>query len=372
MKTLLLEKEKIPRMKLCGGGVTPKVLKLLDFDLPGELIEATATSVRTHVGEKCFKFQASHPLVYMTSRAKFDEFLTEMAVKAGSQLQDDTMVQGFGKHSGSIEVQTSRGSFESKMVIGCDGMGGTTARAAGMYARWDPSEVAYAIEAEVRVGEAAVRDFMGPERYFDVYFGVSPAGYGWIFPKDDHLTVGVGCRLSRLTDGPGLFKTFVQEIPELRGATIPNAQAHLIPLGGAVRVPTVAERVLLAGDSAGFAEPLLGEGIYFAIQGGQIAAQVVEEACRAQRFDSKFLSRYKEECESTFGADFKAAYRLARSSYLENYDMDRLAAFFFSDSRFHKCMIGLMIGSMRYRDVQAKLALPYLKYKLAKIGLPIS
>ena len=124
-------------------------------------------------------------------------------------------------------------------------------------------------------------------------------------------------------------------------------------------------------SSAGFAEALLGEGIYFAILGGQVAAEVADEACRTLRFDQKFLSRYSEKCDRAFGSDFRAAYRLARSSYLENYDMERLAAFFFSDRKFQSCMIGLMDGSMRYRDVPAEMAFPYLKYRLAKIGFPV-
>jgi len=240
-----------------------------------------------------------------------------------------------------------------------------------LYSRWEPNEVAYAIESEVQVGETSVHRFMGEEKFFDVYFGISPAGYGWVFPKDDHLTVGVGCRLSKITSGIELFNSFVRNIAELRGVEIPSPQAHLIPLGGAVHVPVVADRVLLAGDSAGFAEPLLGEGIYFAVNGGQIAAEVAQEACHAQRFDTEFLRRYEQRCEDAFSIDFKAAFRLAKASYLENYDMDRIGRFFFSDEKFHECMIGLMDGSIRYRDVPARLAWLYFKYRLAKLGFPV-
>jgi flavin-dependent dehydrogenase len=307
----------------------------------------------------------------MTSREKFDTLLARRAAEAGAEVKDGTSVQNLVTHRSSIEVQTDQDSFETKMVIGCDGTGGPTARATNLHVRWEPNEVAYAIESEVRVGKEAVHDFMGREEYFDVYFGVSPAGYGWVFPKQDHLTVGVGCRLNKLRDAKELFNSFVKDIRALQDREIPNPQAHLIPLGGAVHVPVVGDRVLLAGDSAGFAEPLLGEGIYFAILGGQIAAEVVEEACRAERFDAEFLKKYEHRCQSTFGADFDVAYRLAKSSYLENYDMDRLATFFFSDRRFHECMVGLMDGSMRYRDVQAKLALPYLKYRLSRLRLHI-
>ena len=361
----------MPRKKLCGGGVTPKVLKLLDFEFPRELVESTPKSARIHVGKQCFKFHSTSPLVYMTSRDKFDSFLVDKAKEAGAEFRDGIMVQTLIGHEGSIEAKTTNSSFEAKMVIGCDGTGGPTARTAGLYTRWEPDGVAYAIESEVPFRREGVREFMGPEEYFDVYFGVSPAGYGWVFPKDDHLTVGVGCRMSNLRNGRELFNKFIETIPELSDHEIPSPEAHPIPLGGAIDVPIVADRILLAGDSAGFAEPHIGEGIYFATLGGQIAATVAAEACISGQFDTDSLSAYTRRCDTAFGVDFAAALRLAKGSYLENYDMDRLARFFFSNPRFHDFMIGLMTGTVRFRDAQSKLAIPYLKYRLAQLGLPI-
>ncbi len=370
LTTLLLEKEKLPRNKLCGGGITPKVLKLLDFSLPDELIEFTAQSTRIHVGESCFNFETKHPLVYMTSRTKFDSFLADKAVEAGVELRDGAPAYQIEELDSHIQVKTSNGSFQGKMLIGADGMGGPTASCGRFYDRWKPHQVAYAIESEVPVGERGVQDFAGPASYFDIYFGVSPAGYGWIFPKDDHLTVGVGCRLSKLHNAHALFNGFVKQIPQLADREIPKPQAHLIPLGGVAKVPLVADRMLLAGDSAGFAEPLLGEGIYFAILGAQLAAQTAAEACENNRFDKHFLKRYEQRSRRAFGVDFDVAYRVACFSYLEQYDMNRVAKFFFSERKVQECMIGLMDGSLRYRDVQGKLAWPYLKYRLAKLGLP--
>ncbi|MFI5449772.1 MAG: NAD(P)/FAD-dependent oxidoreductase [Candidatus Bathyarchaeia archaeon] len=369
LNTLLLEKEKMPRDKLCGGGVTPKVLQLLDFQLPNEIIECAPKATRIHVGQNCFTFQTSHPLVYMTSRSKFDNLLFQKAAEAGAEVRDGTPVRSVEAHPEYSEVRTPNGSFQSKMVIGADGMGGPTARSGHLYQSWDPYQVAYAIETEVRVGRDSVLDFIGPEEYFDIYFGVSQAGYGWIFPKDDHLTVGVGCRLSKVRDAQELFGNFVKGIPELQGRAIPKPKAHLIPLGGIAKVPIAADRILLAGDSAGFAEPLLGEGIYFAVLGGQIAAEVALAGCSACRFDQDFLSSYTRRCHKEFGRDFDVAYRVACFSYLEQYDMDRVARFFFSEKKVQECMVGLMEGTMRYRDVQAKLAWQFLKYQVAKLGL---
>jgi geranylgeranyl reductase family protein len=370
LKTLLLEKDHVPRNKLCGGGVTPKVLKLLDFTLPNELIECAPRAARIHVGENCYHFETDHKLVYMTSRAAFDAFLTEKAIEAGAELRDQTPVYGVEADRSHVQVKTPSGPFLSKMLIGADGMGGPTANNARLYERWKPDQVAYAMESEVYVGEKAVQDFVTDEGYFDMYFGVSEAGYGWVFPKDDHLTVGVGCRLSRLREARELFYGFVKRVPELTECEIPKPQAHLIPLGGAARVPFVADRVLLAGDSAGFAEPLFGEGIYFAVLGAQMAARVAAEACHEEKFDSNFLKTYGRSCRKAFGVDFDVAYRVACFSYLEQYDMDRVARFFFGERKVQECIVALMDGTLRYRDVQARLAWPYLKYRLAKLGLP--
>jgi geranylgeranyl reductase family protein len=369
LKTLLLEKEKFPRDKLCGGGVTPKVLKLLDFHLSDELIEYEAQSSRIHVGAGCFKFETRRPLVYMTSRAKLDSFLANKAAEAGAELKDGTPVRRIERRDDYVRARTSDGSFQGRMLIGADGMGGPTASYSRLYDRWKPHQVAYAIESEVPAPNAVISEFGGSECYFDVYFGVSSAGYGWVFPKDDHLTVGVGCRLSKLRDAHGLFDGFVKTIPALAGIEIPSPRAHLIPLGGASKVPSVTERILLAGDSAGFAEPLFGEGIYFAILGAQIAAQTAAEACHKDHFDTEFLKRYEKSCRRAFGTDFDIAYRVACFSYLEQYDMERVSRFFFSESKVQECMVGLIDGSLRYRDVQRKLMWPFIKYQLARHGL---
>lgn len=370
LKTLLIEKDRVPRDKLCGGGVTPKVLTRFDFDLPEGLMEREAKATRIRIGEEIYPFETDRTIVYMTSRSKFDAFLTEKAVEAGADLKAGTPVQRIEVKNSHVEVSSSQGSFASRLLIGADGMGGPTARTAGLYDRWQPFEVAYAIESEVPVGEGVVEDFMGQSGYFDLYFGVSPAGYGWVFPKGDHLTAGVGCRLSNLRDARDLFESFVKRVPELKRVSIPNPQAHLIPLGGVANVPISSDRILLAGDSAGFAEPLLGEGIHFAVCGAQIAAQVAAQACNADRFDSKFLETYENQCKEAFGVDFKVAYQVARFSYLEQYDMERVARFFFGEKKVQECMVGLMDGSIRYRDARVKLAWPYFKYRLAKVGLP--
>jgi len=181
----------------------------------------------------------------------------------------------------------------------------------------------------------------------------------------------VACRLSKLRHSHALFNAFAKAVPLFKDYQIPIPTAHLIPLGGATRVPFVGNRVMLAGDSAGFADPFLGEGIYFAILSGQIASNTAIFACQNGKYDASSLRRYEIECMDRFGKDFDVAYRVACFSYLEQYDMNRVTNFFLSEKRVRECMIGLMDGTIRYRDARLKLVWPYFKYQLAKFGLPL-
>jgi flavin-dependent dehydrogenase len=183
--------------------------------------------------------------------------------------------------------------------------------------------------------------------------------------------VGVGCRLSKLNDARFLFDTFTKAIPFLKQFDVPRPSGHLIPLAGAGGVPIVGDRVILTGDAAGFVEPFLGEGIYFSILSGQIGANTAVSACEEERYDVEFLQQYRRDCMNGFGKDFEVAYRLACFSYLEQYDMNRVAKFFISEKSVQECMISLMDGTVRYRDAQARLMWPYLKYRLSKLGLPL-
>src|SRR5207237_7108929 len=148
------------------------------------------------------------------------------------------------------------------------------------------------LEAEHPV-RAAIMDKWRGRLLFD--FGGIPWGYGWIFPKANHLSIGLGTWYPsgkiKLRD---YLTRFINRQPDLRVHGEPFVKGHLLPLGG--RFDRFHRgRVLLAGDAAATADPFFGEGISFAIRSGRMAAQEIGRAiergdCRLAAY-SKRLNR---------------------------------------------------------------------------------
>jgi flavin-dependent dehydrogenase len=219
-------------------------------------------------------------LVHMARRAPLDLALAEAALAAGATLRAPCALERVGLTPQHVELDTGRGPLRARFLIAADGATGPTARAAG----WtEPPVSVPALDAEVDGPPRLLARFTDRAR-FDL--GVPPGGYGWIFPKADHLSVGVGVftrtaarrrlrdELSRYLHAVGLGEARVRGI---RGAPIPVRPRREVARG----------RVLLAGDAAGLADPLTGEGISFAILSGRLAA----ESLLAARLDSRATAR---------------------------------------------------------------------------------
>jgi flavin-dependent dehydrogenase len=163
-------------------------------------------------------------------------------------------------------VETSGGPLRARILLAADGATGPTARAAGWTA---PLETVPALEAEVQVPPRVLARYADGAR-FDL--GVPDGGYGWVFPKGAHLSVGVGAFARgavrrRLRGELGRYLRVVG----LGDATLMRVRGAPIPVRP--RRDAVRGRVFLAGDALGLADPLTGEGISLAIRSGRLAAE---------------------------------------------------------------------------------------------------
>jgi geranylgeranyl reductase family protein len=275
LRVLIIEKAKLPRYKTCGGGITYKAARALPFSIE-PVVERRLHKVdfSWRMG-KPYVVGSTEPLVYMVQRSKFDNYLTEQAVWAGAVLMDETPVVsaewGVGNGEwGKGVVETKRGTFTADYLIGADGATGRVARGLGLMSdRWALAALESELVADERTMEEW-RDKLGLD------LGVLPATYGWVFPKGDHLSVGVG-GLPLIEDYGSHLKEYDERHTARRSPNVVRVirkHGYLLPCRrpGA---PVQRGRAMLVGDAAGLVEAFTGEGIFWAIKSGQLAARAI-------------------------------------------------------------------------------------------------
>jgi geranylgeranyl reductase family protein len=263
-RVLLLDRAPFPRDKPCGGGVTLAAANELDIDI-SPVTERTITEVRVsyRLG-KPFTRTWPEPLTYMTQRCRLDAFLAERAVAAGAEFRDGLPVRDVELGATDVTVRANGDAYRARTLIGADGANGIVARALGL----TPIDASFiALEGNIPAGGALTERWRNTVA---VDLGGTPGGYGWLFPKGEHLNVGVGgwrwigptlrARLTALCAHLGLDET---QIFGLGGYHLPTrARGARLSRGPA----------LLVGDAAGLVDPLSGEGIHAAFLSGRLAA----------------------------------------------------------------------------------------------------
>ncbi len=301
-RVLLLEKEKLPRYKTCGGGVVARAAKYGELPAPPVVQRALpAATLHLLTSGLHFEVQRPEPFLFMTMRAAVDAWWCDRARAAGAEVRDACSVQGLVQERESVEVQTPSGRLRARWVLGADGARSRVARWAG----WETDVPAVpALEWEVPVREETLRRHAGAAR-FD--FEVVPAGYAWVFPKGEHLSVGVLSTRRGAQDLNGVLQHYMERLGIEPSGTVQRHGA-LLPVaprpGGAA-----LGRVLLCGDAAGFADPVTGEGISYALQSGALAAAAVLAGAPEP---SRVRSHYRRALEQEILGELRWARRLGR------------------------------------------------------------
>jgi geranylgeranyl diphosphate/geranylgeranyl-bacteriochlorophyllide a reductase len=265
------------RIKPCGGAIPPRLIR--DFDIPDHLLVARVNSARmVSPSDK----QVDMPIdgfVGMVDREIFDEWLRTRAMQAGATRRtglfkrferDDTGTTIVHYEERGADGAVTQRTVRTGAVIGADGALSAVARQCLPGADRLPYVFAY---HEIVRSPRSDADFDGTR--CDVYYrgSVSPDFYGWVFPHGDTVSVGTGsaCKgfslrgsVGSLRDAAGLGSV---ETIRREGAPIPLRPLPRWDDG---------RSVLLAGDAAGVVAPASGEGIYYAMIGGRLAAEAVE------------------------------------------------------------------------------------------------
>ncbi|MEW2330576.1 geranylgeranyl reductase family protein [Micromonospora chersina] len=332
VRVLLLEKTEFPREKVCGDGLTPRAVRQLirmGVDTSPEAGWLHNKGLRVIGGgirlELDWPDLASFPNYGLVrTRLDFDDLLAQRAVAAGAKLRTGVNVLGpvLGADDRVIGVQAEVGpdrepaTFHAPLVVAADGVSGRFPLALGLAKREDRP-----------IGVAVRRYYRSPAKHDDDYLeswlelrakgsdALLP-GYGWIFGLGDgRVNVGLGVLNSSSAFGKTNYRRLLTDwlanTPEDWGMTDEtNAEGPI--LGAALpmgfnRVPHYTRGVLLVGDSGGMVNPFNGEGIAYAMESGELAAEIAVQALArpagAER--ERALLAYPQELKARFGGYYR-------------------------------------------------------------------
>jgi geranylgeranyl reductase family protein len=261
---ILLDRARFPRDKPCGGGITARAARLVPFPLD-PVVEDRIDRIDFRLDyHSAFSRRADHTLILMTQRTRLDKFLVERAVEAGADLREGVKASRVEQDGVGVVVRTDAGDVHARLAIGADGANGIAAKAVEHPV---PRSFCVALEATVPY-ERGARDRYRGRAVLEL--GIVAGGYGWIFPKEDHVNVGVA---GWEREAPGLRRHLARlvEAHGLSAESLVRPRAHRLPLR-APRASLAGNGVLLVGDAAGVVDPLSGDGIFEALASAEEAA----------------------------------------------------------------------------------------------------
>jgi geranylgeranyl reductase family protein len=303
MNTLLLEKEKFPRYKPCGGGVSAHAISYLDFELSPEIIEWEVTGVKVTFKDQSIKVYKDHRLSVLVSRDKFDNLLLEKAKETGIKIHTKERVLCCREMPDCVEVDTNQGTYRAKFAIIAEGAQGFIKTCVRKPDKKE--EYGICVVTEIPADEKEIEERLG--KTVELYFGVAGGGYGWVFPHKTYYSVGIGGVANDFPHPKAAMLRFLKE----NGFTGEyKLHGHKIPRGG-IKRKTRGSRVLLSGDAAGFVDAFSGEGLAYAISSGQFAAEVIARICLCGG-SVKDLSKYDALCQAKFGTHLKYSLMFSR------------------------------------------------------------
>jgi flavin-dependent dehydrogenase len=395
----LLDRSSFPRNKPCGGGISTRVLTRFPYLESALRRITTHTVARLHLegpdGHSTI-IESDGPAALMIRRVEYDALLVSLAVEAGATLVPGVDVVQARQDSERVELVARDGRrFEGAIVVAADGVNSVIARRLGLNPGWPASSVA--IDMMEETPRAALRD-VDPSTLW-VAYGYdartsqgsrlnahsressdlrpatsskrAPEGYAYIFPKRDHVNIGIGYLLSHFRQAIDaapyeLQRGFVSRLRD-RGVVVgdsvkQNFTPFLIPVGGPLR-ETGRGRVLLAGDAGGFVNGFTAEGIYYGMVSGELAARAILETGPGV---TNLVRRYRRACDYEIGAELRDSVRIQRYLFADRRRISQVISGANRERASTRLILDFAMGRRTYRDMRRRflVRMPWLAGRL--------
>lgn len=328
LSVLLIEKEKFPRYKPCGGALSEKARSYLRFRIPDEVIDAEVSRIRIFFRDRCAEISRPERLSTLVTRSVFDDILVRRAADAGAEVLFGKKATGISEEDGCVRIMAGE-SYKGRLLVLADGHTGMLSR------KICPGDGMRGVCLVSEVAAEETNDCM------EIHFGEVDRGYAWVFPHGSYLSVGAGGL------GSSNIRVIMDRLMKARGFR-GKIHGHTIPLSGPSRY-LGGRRTMLCGDSAGMVDPFTGEGIAYAVRSGQIAAQVASEHLS----DGCDLVEYQHRCKREIGDDLRASFLLAR---IMHRFPDQLFNMFMDDRSLLERYIDIHSHGLGYRSFLKWLA----------------
>jgi len=303
-----------------------RVLQRYPYIVNEKIIEAYSSSgtVFSPSLQHSIEISKNTPLLATTLRKKFDFELVKYARDAGTIFQEGTPVSAVQISNDNARVILHQGTgIDSEIIVGADGVHSNVSKNTGL--RKTGTERGVCILQEFEVDEKIMDDYFKKTRHCYIHSRFkSVAGYGWVFPKKEHLNIGFGViQVKKTPEGKlNLLDCYHEYIAHLKETDLIPQHLKEVPVkGGALPTrpleKTYGNRLLLVGDAGGFINPLSGEGLYYAMTSGQLAAETITEALEKNNTTEEFLSNYQTVWQKDFGKDIDLILKVVKRGSME-------------------------------------------------------
>ncbi len=344
INTLIIEKTEFPRYKICGGGIQHRAMAVLPFKIE-KVYEKTIYGLSFSLKSRDrFIKKYSEPIMYTVDRRKFDLFMAEKAVSSGCGLIFDEEVKSYDINDREVCVETDKGKYYSKALVGADGIRGAVHRKIIKDKKY---KKILGYEVETRFFDQENSQY---EDCAGLDFGGTKKGYLWVFPKKGSLSCGIGGPVSNAGAMRKYLKHYLAEnFPE------GEKQSHRI-LAQSIPVreedtPLCGYRVLAIGDAACLGDGFSGEGLYNSFKSSIIASESIKKSLNSSNY---YFKDYRNMIIDDIFREIKISLFFSRVFFTYPLFFYKLMK---NNDRFFKLCCKVMRGERKYSDISRKLNL---------------